>query len=713
MTKDNKMGMNKEQMKGNETKGFGERQEVSTGVWEERFKEDTMRTYESRFEEDVMGSLEERREEEEMGSPEEWPEEYIAEFAREYNKECNRILKQEREKRGITQEKLSRGLLSRVALHELEEGRSGWSKTIGDTLMHRMGICTNYFETVTFGEELSRWRDREEICQLVPENFRRAKEMIQEYRRNYSNRNVMEEQFLLRAEAVLMLPWQSRGLKMETPQNEICPEMPKNNEFVMAVKRAVEYTVPTGWEKGLKDLWLAPSELETILLAGGALLLRGEVEEAWKLQQEVWEYPRIRQWKERVEVLIKPQAALLGIELALRKKDAEAAYEMGWEALELLRRHQSQRYLLPLLDSMGKIPLQDRKAAENLNQAARFAKTFRRIYEIYGCSEYRLWQSIDMSNTREVGMTLKMLRMFYQKSRAKAVVDREGQIVTERHLAKIEQGTHKPSTENYRRLIKQYGKYGGWGMPLLETDSMEALEMRQRISDLIGFGKYEEAEWEIKRFRRMVDTKYPRVRQELLFWEALLEEHTGADLRNCLKKMLQAFHYTVPYLKGKDMGYWVFQREELIIASNIAVSYHNLGKLDEAKMWMEKVICSLKRQNESTKIWCTGYEILIIAYDNILADMGYLDNALRVDREAMETFLRSPQIRCTAYIMYHIAWNFYESALGDSGKQKLYQPKWREAYLLSEALSEFIYDFRYKNFLNVSSRREKFYDVLT
>lgn len=55
-------------------------------------------------------------------------------------------------------------------------------------------------------------------------------------------------------------------------------------------------------------------------------------------------------------------------------------------------------------------------------------------------------------------------------------------------------------------------------MPLLETDSAEILALRQRISTLLEYNKWDQAEWEIRRFRGMVNPAYPRVKQELLFF---------------------------------------------------------------------------------------------------------------------------------------------------------------------------------------------------
>ena len=43
----------------------------------------------------------------------------------------------------------------------------------------------------------------------------------------------------------------------------------------------------------------------------------------------------------------------------------------------------------------------------------------------------------------------------------------------------------------------------------------------------------------------------------------------------------EALHITVPDWEGKEAKWWVFQREEMIMASNIASTYRKLGCLEE------------------------------------------------------------------------------------------------------------------------------------
>jgi len=228
--------------------------------------------------------------------------------------------------------------------------------------------------------------------------------------------------------------------------------------------------------------------------------------EAWELQQAVWKYPEKHQWGERAMMLIKPQAAMLGMELALERDDMPAAYALGREALELLRRHFCHCYALPLLECLGKISAQEislygEEGVQYLERAKGFASTFRQVYRQCGYPEYRLWQGVSVDNAREVGVMMEMLRHFEGLSRREAVRDGEADIVTERHLIKIEKGEHKLSEETYRHLLQRYGKNVGWEIAMLETETVRQLELRQKISTMLGLRQWKEAEREIEKLR--------------------------------------------------------------------------------------------------------------------------------------------------------------------------------------------------------------------
>lgn len=436
-------------------------------------------------------------------------------FTCEYNKVCGSIFREERKSRGMSLEKIAAGLLSKTALGNMESGKTGWRKVTGDTLFQRLGILPDYFEMVASSDELERWRMREDISLLISDQVRKAQDRIREYRERYSDREPIEEQFLQKAELLLLLKEQ-----VEKAGSEVCLQRERIENMAEA---AIARTVPDRRGRKWIELPLAPSELEAFLLLGAVRMVCGRREEAWQIQQAVWDYPRRHGWRERIIVQIMPQAALLGMELALQENDSSKAFRMGREAVEMLRRNSCHCYLLPLLERMSgisEVELWERDRAYR-NEIIVFRDGFKHIYAQEGYPGYRIWQGVYVENTREAGIVLKMLRKFAGKSCAKAVYDGEEMVITERQLEKIERGEHMPSHENYQRLIRQYGKSGGWMMPMLETDSVEVLELRQKIASLIGFCMWDSAEEEIEQLKQKVDMSCSRVMQELLFFEAL------------------------------------------------------------------------------------------------------------------------------------------------------------------------------------------------
>ncbi|HBA48673.1 MAG TPA: hypothetical protein DCZ91_12920 [Lachnospiraceae bacterium] len=161
------------------------------------------------------------------------------EFIREYNQVYGEIVSLERKKRGLTLEQLSSGIMSRTTLEKVEKGAAQWTKVEGDTLMLRMGIPPEYFESLASGDELERWRLREDICLLIPGRPEEAAAVIGNYREKYKKRGSLEEQFLLKSEVILMLE-QQKATAGET-----------SAAILDVALQAVSCTVRDGWGKGL------------------------------------------------------------------------------------------------------------------------------------------------------------------------------------------------------------------------------------------------------------------------------------------------------------------------------------------------------------------------------------------------------------------------------------------------------------------------------
>ncbi len=59
----------------------------------------------------------------------------------------------------------------------MENGDTPWKKMIGDYLLQRLGVPTEYFEVMADARELNGWRDREDICLVVFEQPQKAQQL--------------------------------------------------------------------------------------------------------------------------------------------------------------------------------------------------------------------------------------------------------------------------------------------------------------------------------------------------------------------------------------------------------------------------------------------------------------------------------------------------------------------------------------------------------
>ena len=238
-----------------------------------------------------------------------------------------RIFTAYRKEKKIRTEKIVSGVISRRAFLDIEKGKSVLSRENWKFLMHRIGIVTDYFETVVSRKELKDWRCREDICLSVCEDCEKAKKLLEEYRNSHIKMSNIERQFCLKIEWLL-----SRDEK-------------SGEELYKLSEDAVCCTVQEDWKENLSALYVGSSHLDVMLLVVWSLLKKNELMDAFRLFDQIQRYPKIHNWEPRMREMICAQIALIGIKLYERMQKIDIAYKIGIESLELLRQQSSQRYV--------------------------------------------------------------------------------------------------------------------------------------------------------------------------------------------------------------------------------------------------------------------------------------------------------------------------------------------------------------------------------
>lgn len=577
----------------------------------------------------------------------------------------------------------------------MENGDTPWKKMIGDYLLQRLGVPTEYFEVMADARELNGWRDREDICLVVFEQPQKAQQLLEVYQKKYRKKTPFEEQFLKKMQTILMM--QAYKKSFESKSVDVEREKSEGENLVESARQTVLCTLPDGWEKKkLSKFLLAPCELESILLLANCLLLIGKTDEAMQMHKKVADYVKQAKFEPKVQILIYPQVALLGMKLELYAGNEEKAFSYGMEALELLRHQYSQRYvvfvleeLLNVLECISVKGKEDQKYKEEETEVTEFLKTFEELYRLFSHPKKRMWQSIIVSNTHEIGLTLKMLRKAMGLSAAKVSAANPDHL-TARQIEKIEAGTHRPSGRNYEMLMQFYHKTGLEGQLLLETDSLEVLHQRQEIVDFIIREEWDNAWESFQSFKEKLDVNVPLNRQEMIFLDTDIQHtyHKKLTAQEYVKQMEKALYCTMPKIPMEKWNMWVFQREEAIVAGNIAGKFLNSGESKKAEELFSKLLQSFDMQMEHTRIPYRGYVVITTGLVNALGENKKYYQSIKQDERSINVLLNDTIEDVDAFI-YDICWSLYELVNEYPDKKKKYQNWWRELFPIAYKLAEF------------------------
>ena len=599
-----------------------------------------------------------------------------------------RIFTAYRKEKKIRTEKIVSGVISRRAFLDIEKGKSVLSRENWKFLMHRIGIVTDYFETVVSRKELKDWRCREDICLSVCEDCEKAKKLLEEYRNSHIKMSNIERQFCLKIEWLL-----SRNEK-------------SGEELYKLSKDAVCCTVQEDWKENLSALYVGPEELEAMLLVVWSLLKKNELMDAFRLFDQIQRYPKIHNWEPRMREMICAQIALIGIKLYERMQKIDIAYKIGTESLELLRQQSSQRYAYPLLVELVRIGIMlEKEKSEELQQFLKFQKAFAILYEENKIPYMRVWQCGSIENSYDVGMVLKRMRMAQEKTQEEVCIDEKGfSFLNVRQLSRIEKGENRPSTENFQFLTRKMGRELDWIMPMLETDSIEVLSMRQDIIYAIGMRQWKKAKNILEQLKTKIgaeDYKEPQIQQEIQFIEAMYElEANKITVSEAEKKYYEALSYTfeLSWLSLEELPF--IRSEEGIIISNIADIYHDMGNLKKSEELFEKLSSVYQKKQMLLKTNSSASAIILGQYSRLLGNIMNYKKALYIDSVNLQYELNDFNLIHIENLLYNQAWAYYEIDR-EQNNQKIQRKFWT-----AQRIAEFN---RKEELINLLKMRENKY----
>ena len=578
----------------------------------------------------------------------------------------------------INTRQLIQGVISDRAFLDIKKGKHILAKSDWEFLMQRMGIVTDYFETIVSRRELDDWRLREDICLCVFERPNEATKMLEQYQKNFQQGKngiqKIQEQFYLKMKWILF----RKVLKAE--------------QFYKLASDAVSCTVSDEkWQEKLKSLYVGPAELEAMLLVVWSLFLLGNNDKALTLFWKIKLYPEEHGWEPRMQQMIVPQIVLIGMRLLEEFHMDEEAYQLGETGVELLRDQCSQRYAYPVLKELCRIGKQLKKEGERQQQIQNFTDIFEIIYKANQVPCMRIWQCNSIKNSYDISLVLKRMRCSLEKTQLEICTDENGfPFLSVKQLSRIEKGQNRPSGEVFRYLTRKMERKIDWIMPMLETDSVQALSIRQDIMYLDGMKQLNKEKELIEKLKTIMgeeNCKKPYICQELMFIETSLEYEAGnITAKEAQKLYYEALSYTFPieYLSRKTLPF--IRREEGMLISNIAYLHHKIGETAKAQELFEKLYEVFRPQQQLFKINNPACAVMLGQYSSLLGDVDEYQKALDIDIINFQCEIDDSYLVLINGLLYNQAWDHYEL---DKNK---YQRRYRQEFSSAQIMANFIKD---------------------
>lgn len=375
-----------------------------------------------------------------------------------------------------------------------------------------------------------------------------------------------------------------------------------------------------------------------------------------------------REREDRMTQLLCPQAALVGMQLYQQLGEFQKAFYIGNSALELLRAQNSQRYAYPLFLSLidvGEKLKKTNRAPENIQQLKDFRDAFQTVYQENHLPCMRVWQRGSVENCYDVSLVLRRMRLSLEKSQEEICTDENGnEFLQARHLSRIEKGENRPSKENFQLLTKRMGRTLDWIMPILETDSIETLSMRQDMIYLTNMRKWDEVQKMLDVLCKKMGTEAcqkPRIQQEIqsiratkLFQTKMIQPKEAQEY--CKKAL--ACTFPLEWLSHRELPF--LQREEGMIISDIADMYGKMGNIECAENLFQKLYEVYRPQQQFLKVNTPACSVILGGYSQFAGDIARYQKALELDQNNLEHELATYYIVLSRELLYSKAWDYYE-----------------------------------------------------
>lgn len=536
----------------------------------------------------------------------------------EQTKGIGQLLWNLREKEGVRQTQLCKGLCSHAKYVRIEYDQQEMDFFLIDRLMGRLGKSVERLTYVLPIEVYEMYELRQEIQQnICLGKWEEAEQCLEEYQKNRKAEEPLHQQFIEQEYA--QIAWM-RGESAET----VCEHLEK----------AIAQTMPEA-ETQRKTGILSVEEYKLLLfrweVCFGTERERGE-KELQELTEEIFQKNFER--TERVKVI--PYAALLKAKTSQDGKQDTYLKMITETALENLREEGKLLYMPEILKQYAKILEKENGDAEFIQLLRQERASILELESDHGVSfeNYRLFDHV----VRNFEIDAELIRR--TRTAAKLTQEKLSEdICAQETLARIENGNQKPRSGNLRQMMEKMGRSGNRIETGIQVEEYETLELKIEFSKFIHRKEYENAEKILLEIEKKLDCSVIQNRQYVESEKIKIKYQKKTESADeLIRQLMELLKMSLEVKEGQKIEY-VLNTLETDILTMVGFIYWGVGNYEKSR----EIYQFIEERYQSSRVkpifHLLDWTLNIGNYARALEEVKEFEKAIQVCQKAIQQML--------------------------------------------------------------------------
>ncbi len=599
-----------------------------------------------------------------------------------------RLIAGARNKKNISLEELSQGVMSAEDLNFIEKDDEYADKTTWDFLLGRLGISPLIYECYVEQEEYDLFKARKEMREIsnqIMSNGLMSNERLRS--KNTAQLKLLADQLEKRSQKYAALLNNVKNITAAIHQiflanmkgyvilakqrGQLCKADALKLHMESEWKRIYSSDAVSWIQKPHKVL-MAVYEQEMLFLLAQGYEENGEIKKAIQILTWLWQQRKKGgDPEENTRVLSFAAWKLAALEWNINRQ--EKAMEICQEAIDRSIQAESFRGLLPLLKQRLFFEKQLKWNQEEWDEQEKTIGMIDELFAEFQVNPYGLFVLTTFENARIADEIIRIRRKEQNLTQTKLS---EG-ILEPESYSRFECGKRKLRWKKKKKLLERLGERGNKVSLLLESTDPDVVEEYQRIFDGSYRKKYELIKEQVYCLKEILDIKSKTNRQFLIHMQndIDIDFFQILDRKQIKMKRQKEIKETASNFDMVSIQEHGWSRTEIAIIKNIANAYRDDKKVEIAISILRKAIESFDKETIGQENACLGKQLLWETLATYLGDVEKYEEAILYAKKEMKKIFENGSAKGISGALYEIAWNERER----KAKPEIYQKKYFQA----------------------------------